>query len=359
MMKQLRFLSVLQALVLSAVILYGEDAWCGDVTRVEAYVRNSSTGRSVFWVDNDTLVFHGAPILQDGTVKRGEWLLEYKVSTGKVREQGRIGSLCFDNGYIRYWRPTPETADLPLTQQKPEVFYGPYGKETQMPPPLVKKTNAPSARTWDCKYEDELPSLPAWTKGKVVKRLRPEHGFVEAAPISWMDVRLAKLYPSSGGQADIPLRALDLPISLTTEYYPFKNAYLFTSSYHRTPLPSGVPQNLWWLYPDGRLEEIATIIRDEKNWPLTNVDVWNFVISRQGIYFSGAEPNITPRIGKSGLYRLKPGGQPEKIVDGRIGSKAVSPDGCKIAFGNDDRWLVEGNKQLKLQIIDVCKGETK
>jgi len=59
---------------------------------------------------------------------------------------------------------------------------------------------------------------------------------------------------------------------------------------------------------------------------------------------------------KTGLHLFRPDGNFKKIAGGRIelSSFMVSPDGCRAAFGTDERYG-DGIQQYALKVIDVCK----
>ena len=352
--------------------LFSSVSYGADAIEVNAYVSPAyAPNQSIYWVNDDTIIFHGTPIAQDGKAKKGGWLLEYKLSTGQLTEKGRIGSLCFDNGYVRYWRPSPETADLSLTQQKAEVFYGPYGKESQMIfPEQQKSTSSVSRRTWDCKFENEALPISDGLTGKDIYRLRPEHGYLEYEKFQ-PDWRVTERYPVRLHRPGAtPEQAIALPdvftkrvsfgyrINAIPRYYAYKQAYLLHTDYFRSPMRAGEMATLWWLYPDGRVEEIVNYTLGE-GWPET--DPGDFVPTKNGLYLSGYEPNAAYKgIGKSGIYRFKEGSAPERILSGRVGMMTLSPDGCKLAFVNDDRfWVLPSKKQHNLQVINICEGEQK
>lgn len=145
-------------------------------------------------------------------------------------------------------------------------------------------------------------------------------------------------------------------IGWTTAYVSHKGAYVLRTGHFVSPLQAGVKATLWWLYPDGRIEEIVTYRRTEEDWPFANVEY--VVPTKAGIFFGGGERTLTNRVGESGIYKMT-SKAPQRVVAGRVTPMVLSPDGCKLAYGNDDRPLYEGVKHYKLQIVDVCKGERK
>ena len=63
---------------------------------------------------------------------------------------------------------------------------------------------------------------------------------------------------------------------------------------------------------------------------------------------------------ESGIYRDDISG-PVKLVAGRVMmNQSVSPDGCLVAFGNDESFdLASGGGVFKLQVINACEGKLK
>lgn len=116
----------------------------------------------------------------------------------------------------------------------------------------------------------------------------------------------------------------------------------------------------WWLYPDGRVEpaliyDARKAYRGNGKWSPTPVFPY-----RNG-YLIAHPRTIDPGwLGDrdAGLYRFDPNGEHERLVRGDIGPYAVSPDGCKVAFGNDYRIVHARETPLTLtyafQLINVC-----
>jgi hypothetical protein len=135
------------------------------------------------------------------------------------------------------------------------------------------------------------------------------------------------------------------------EYVPFKDAYFILLDYYQSTRPSGSPLG-WWMYPDGRVEEFAYVNPANQAWG-------NLVFTRAGnllIRMSFTKQSFH----EAGLY-IDDAKGPLRLVSGRIQDKVfVSPDGCKVAFGNDIRPdIVPGTERYKLQVIDVCQKVSK
>lgn len=356
-----------------------------EVIDVGVYVPEPYPGRSsISWLDDERFVFAGYLTTEELPLQLKQItsrLFEYNITTRKLIDKGVSGiSVCYDNGYVRYSRPkTEQKPEAPFPAMQP--YYGHYGEEQPLPP---RRQAVPSDTQllWNCLYDSELPPMPAWMaeakkQGRIFSRLRPEHGWVELGKHKISDgihdeyvtypIRIYK--PTAGPEEGLAVRddftrrfgyidKYKKVRGVWSQYFyvPHQNAYVIRTAYSPSPLMSDIPMTLWWLYPDGRLEEIVTYRRTEKDWPLANTDY--VVPAKTGIYFIGADTKWSRYIGDDGIYQMT-AKAPRRVVAGRTTPMVLSPDGCKLAYGNDDRILYEGIKHYKLQIMNVCEGERK
>lgn len=223
----------------------------------------------------------------------------------------------------------------------------------------------------NCLYSDEVV-LPDWAK-QVPKHqitlLKPEHGFLYLDKENYMAVpKGLYLYPpgsnSREGAVDL-FKAMNItPVPHETYGYSVDNSnvtyYAFKNAYRLDLRGSDIT---WWLYPDGHVENGG-------NWgelmPRRNND--NQVIDQKYTYLNWYTPTAAfpvaanyfshDTIDDFGLYLyMGDRNNPRRLVKGRIDDKLqVSPDGCKVAFLNDDRPYVTDGEDYKLQVIDLCKG---
>jgi hypothetical protein len=149
------------------------------------------------------------------------------------------------------------------------------------------------------------------------------------------------------------LMNINTSINPVMTYAMFKGAYVIRTLPNILPFRVGDTATFWWLYPDGRVED-ALMYQRGTDWP--HADPRMIELTRAGPILFGEDPTAegVRYIGKAGIYRIASNMQLKSLVKGRIANWALSPDGCKLAFGNDDRPLVEGIRQYKLQVIDVC-----
>ena len=318
---------------------------------------------SIFWLDNDNLIVPGVAIERMQTDSKGSRLLRYQFSKRSITDMGSFGgALCVSDGYIRFWRPTPDTEDKPLTGQKRLTFAGTVDSivEVPPPPPLPRGASPPPMDALrGCQYPYEMTN-PAWLdaakeSGRVFKPLKPEHGWLE------MDRGLPPAYPIAihpPGKEDRPIPIdrsvlqpwLDQGYHVVfLRYEAFKDAYLLGLDDTRGAGDDKTGK-LWWLYSDGRLEEIVTYGR-EGNWKTIRLN--GLIPAKANLLAIGTETSWP--FDKSGLYRQTARGDLELLAKGWLASKVLSPDGCKLAFGIDPRgFWVKGGHTFRLQILDVC-----
>ena len=335
--------------------------WAVPIIEAEAYVASPPIGgSSIFWVDNDTVIFKGMPMRPASKEVSGERLLQFKVSQRKLTDLGSLGGgLCVSNGNIRYWRPTPETQDKPLSSQQSEWFAGSIGKETKVLPPPPKSEWIDE--TQGCKFNTELPPLPDWMEaakkeGRLFKRLRPEHGWVELGSSqvkgsAWPKQYPIRLYRPGTNEAEgIEIRGVEAKdIDPIWTYYPFKNAYRLVELMRAGPPKEGIATG-WWLHPDGRLEIAYQYDRSDT---YDGIRTWGPLIPVRDGLLSAEWPYPKAKF-SPGLYWFDPKGKHRLLVTGELGAWAVSPDGCKLAFGNENRLNSKGMAQTRLQVIDTC-----
>ncbi|MEF8703547.1 MAG: hypothetical protein V5B32_09895 [Candidatus Accumulibacter sp. UW26] len=313
----------------------------------------------IFWADEKHVVASifekEAWIAGDGTKKGVESIFVWNVETNELRRHAGpgTGGLCVGNGVLRYFQR--RLADDKYEQL--DRYYGPLGHEQKvvLTGPIDKDT---------CRLESDLPGKPYWLEeakksGRIFKPLKPEHGWLEFiggdrgfADLPWYPVAVHAQHDK------------DQPILIDTSIFQpwldqgytvrllrheaFKNAYLLGLD---DTQGSGNKKigNLWWLYADGRLEEILNYGRDG-NWKSAR---YNTVIpTKTTLLLIGTETHPKD---KSGLYREISGRNLEMVISGYLagGGYALSPDGCKLAFGMDPRGFP--NSRYRLHIIDVCQ----
>ena len=349
-----RILFKIVSLLISATVCATEVIETGAVLGEYSVIR---------WMDNQRVIFLAA---SGQTCDRKDKPDSYKqplnriaifdTRTRQLNWYGDVGinGLCYADGNIAYARRLVSDGLCP----KDDWIYlrGRFGEEKEQQPTT-------SVNAYSCLPEAEKNTVPSWLEsarksGRVFRALKPEHGWLEMAIHPRYGIRANPTFPitvhppglpDSKGYpvSDVFQKHLGDGFSLwSPEYVPFKDAYFILLDYYQSSRPPGSPLG-WWLYPDGRVEEVTFSNPANQTWG-------NLVFTRAGnllIRMSFTKSNFH----EAGIYLDDVKG-PLKLVSGRVQDKAfVSPDGCKVAFGNDTRRdIVPGTERHKLQVIDVC-----
>ena len=329
-------------------------AGCASVTWADYAVIDSRKyvvdTSNIYWLDNHRVLFQGLTdqhfVRADGFDSVYNALYIWDIENGSITEHGHIeGSLCYADGFILYSRWN-ESAPGTLR----EWVAGEFGQQVK----VGEGRSYPKG--WDsetCRPRNDS-DLPQWTSGKKVKRLRPEHGFLVLGPEN-EDRNTPVTYHPKGALQGItmPFRRREFNF-VNIQYAPFKDAYFIVSHYFKaddrhplggyglSPWPKDIPQPVWWLYPDGRVEELR--LPSEARFGGSRI-----LGLKPGVFF--ISPAYT--VNMDGVF-LVLNGEAKRILKGFIERFAVSPDGCQIAMElYPDR---QGNRYGgSLKVINVCK----
>lgn len=315
------------------------------------------TPGSVHWMDERRVIFVGATLSAAPAEGRLGILHtdEERVSWGEVV----TGRLCADGNSIGYSLVSRSPGNR--LEEQFWVVYGPFGKLSRKK--VSRKDVAISSLffdfTYSCRPISSLPPLPPALKGKLLKRLRPEHGFAELQTI--VGDGPAKLFPvaihgSSFSGEPVGLRELHgEDLSPSWPYFQFKGAYWLTRWPRVQPAsPPGVFKS-WWLKPNG---DVAVAIKFDLRSTFDGTHSWLPKIPiRDGFLTTHGRSLRSPlrgNIGQAGLYVFDVGGKQKMLAPGNAGAWAVSPSGCRLAIGLDQRVDDMGVPKFQLRVIDVC-----
>ena len=338
------FLAFVSFFIQSFDVCAGNDAFKDYAIEV------SPTPNSIFWLNDNQLVFKGlVPINESRPTqfsgKRIGKLAMLDLNTGQVEWFGEFtGELCVDAGKVVY----SSSNRIMRTASEQDRYWITRGAINDL---MTREISREELQAFDfymsCKPSSELLHAPSWMEaakkeGRLFKRLRPEHGWVELGKTqnagslpSEFPIRLYQ--PGANELEGIVIRGVeDKDLQSNWVYYRFKDAYRLE--------PRGSGAMAWWFYPDGRIEVS----------PRMGIPV------RKGFIFNVVQPSkswVDAQTNPSGLYFRRTETESIKLVAGFTNSPfgfAISPDGCRVAFGTDKDLSQSIGSRFKLQIIDVC-----
>lgn len=303
--------------------------------------------QTIYWLDNNRVLFKTVKDNEKKRVTTGPFNLSiWDTTTNKVTPYtDYVNSLtvCYREGFVYY-----ALADDPFYVQHQQKnwrhFAGEFGKEKPFVPPSVKNVRY---NDMDCRYHT-VPVAAEKLEGPKRHDLRfllHRHGYLDFGLRSVNHNRKPTLYYRKGKNEPISLPNLSRQYF---DYYEFKGAYFVR--------PIGRVNAVWWLYPDGKLEEIT--FPDVPYKPSGN----NLYSNRKGFFVSfydGHPPNFKVP-GNTGGYLISENGKQIKVISGYLNGEVVSPDGCKITFTYYpylDATLVADPAPITLKMINFCTEE--
>lgn len=315
----------------------------------------------IYWIDNRLLVLKAIPaeptIGTNYSASNPGRFAVLDTFTGKLKwGEPFAGRLCVNGRALAFWDMTPEVGGT-------RRFYIAQGTVDQIAKREVAREDLNGDRfdfEYSCAAIAELPRLPLVSAGTLIKRLRPEDGFVELnKPLLH---GISPLYPVAFYRRVAPERAIGIEILQGADiesswpYFSFKRAYWLGERISQyPPKPPGTYKS-WWLYPDGR---VLPAMEFNLSATFDGVQSWVPTIPVRdgflGIRERGRRSPGIGNLGNAGLYRFDAKGKHEKLISGTVRPWVVSPDGCKVALGNDDRPDDAGTERLILKIVEVCQ----
>jgi hypothetical protein len=303
---------------------------------------------SVFWVSSDELVFSAwtDEHVMDGSFrKRRSRVTTWNLRTNEKKRYAPIdGGLCYDNGSIAY----REVENAALRD---------WTTLGRLSGPMTREPRAIRYDELTCLPYDALPQPPARDVEHVFVRLRPEHGFIDLGPQRSIENAPIKLYaPGSSRGVELPFKRREFERG-TIKYFPFKGAYFIVSSYFDaahgygvSPWPQGVPRPVWWLHPDGTVEEI---IISPTAWMRESI-----VPTATGLLaISNAFFTITGEPPTDGVYLIE-GTRSRRLMRGVLEATDVSPGGCGFAVRRQPEPGVRRPAYWTITVLSLCKEAT-
>lgn len=289
------------------------------------------TGQTVYWIDDERVLFIGHrpgefTTLSDGQRVLKTLLLEWNTATEQVRTRAELGAyplLCYAQDYVHYHF---RRGDRVIARA------GLLGDERDIPLPAPGTTLNPLT----CRYYD--PETVANNVGSGLIPLKDEHGYWGRQYGRTSSVYLKRLGTGFAEQI-VPVHGAALPITWSE----YAQSYVFRRL-ENLMSPTGTSGKLWLLSPSGDFKEITIPsgpwLAGPTRYGITKVGV--FIRSRAG------RPD---GLGDAGGYLMN-GDLPRKLLAGYIHSFDISPDGCKVAMSM--RASIARGIRPDLVAMDVC-----
>lgn len=321
--------------------------------------------RQIHWLDDNRVLFTGGPLPQwEKVVVKEKRPFERAIYIWNTNEKtvtklSSAPGYCYYKGVIRY--------TVSLTDKEYVYMEGPVGKETEHRRPRVE-----ISEEWRKEHGEQLHPM---TCGKYklsdvriadkmfLFPLMEGHGFLGwegGGETPW----------PAGGEAPVryykdattppimlPLKRKDIRVpssAFPPIYAEWANVYVLQgeAEWGRPPtwanyLPKDQPYPVYLIKPDS--SEVTTL----HAWYQKGVGNWQYFYTKAGLLvFSSAVKG--GGLGDAGIYRVVDRGY-EKILQGIPHTGAISPDGCRFAFGI--QYI--GQKSygpIELKVLDLCKG---
>lgn len=326
---------------------WGESASPYPIVDSGVWATNSHPG-NMHWLDNDQVLFLGSGTSKPIT-KEDQWLLIWNTKTNSLTKyKQHVGSFSYCDGMILY-----AVVSVPSAGGKPAWTYyrGRLNEEAvdQTPDRREDRLNCQLISIW-----------PQFPQGKAQAILRKQDGYLvrdeTAANVKFENYPL--FYYKSATKEAIPLPFRRFQAD-RIEYYPFRKAYFLTpSSYfieetstHLVPWPPDAPLFTWWLFPDGKIEQVEIPLGP---WTRGGLKLYAM---REGVFLVNRHSRSDRNPGNAGGYIVK-GTDAKRVISGLLTDiSTVSPDGCRVAFSHaplpeNDRFDSKNKRTLKM--IDVC-----
>ena len=299
----------------------------------------------IAWLDDEHILFvAGKPVTSDEDPALTIW----EIGKGFERYKSNVSGICFSQGRIWYAAYTSRLH----TKKNVTIFQGPFRQEIP-----VDQSGAHYFDRLNCRYLDERP---VDKEGHDLMSLLDEHGYLDLAPTENNINSTSSVLFYKKGMTDpikMPFTINDINSS-RIQYYPFKQAYLIFGRHKnqnalikQKSLEGAKPQLLWWLYPNGKVEQVSI---PPGPWLLGGSTFLRATKEGFFIAYLGGYKSITRSSGQ-GAYFIQDD-EIIKVIDGPVIAPTVSPDGCRVAYSHVPSWeqVISKKSQWTLNIINFC-----
>lgn len=297
---------------------------------------------SIGWVNNALVVFHGVPV---GGNTGTNALYAWDLKTEPRKLLARSHNSCVSDGVI-------QTLQLNKNGEgKTFVLHGPEFKPQELPP--APPTGAGLHNPINCKWiitPQPLQEHQWWP-------LRENHGFLDFGRRKNGN----EVEKVSHLASDLNTRR-DTGIRMSPAMTPIAKYATHDSSYLIFELNPTAEEERRWIQSNKR-----TVWRLDQNlrgrpvsipagpWVSVGTGTIAFLPARPGVLITSNNFARRGAPGGAGLYLLPPNKPAQRLERGLVQAAAVSPDGCRVAYGfrpRLDTGIPEGGPRLV--VLDLC-----
>ncbi len=307
------------------------------------WATGDSLSSDIVWLDDEHILFDGKKYI---TSVEDRALIIWRIGKGFEYYKTNASGICFSQGTIRY----TAYKNALHTKKDRTIFQGQFRKEKP-----IDESNARFFDKLNCRALDYRP-VEKYGRGQLF--LLEGHGYLDFGAAGDTHSKSPVLFykDESSKPIELPFHKQEISSS-QIKYYPFKQAYLIFGRYEnqyalikKKSLSGAIPQPLWWVYPDGDVEEVTI---PPGPWLLGGSTFLR--ATKEGIFISYLGGKATSTSGQ-GIYFIK-GDQFQKIVGGFAIAPAVSPDGCRVAYSHkrSSYESVSERNRMTLKVINFCE----
>jgi hypothetical protein len=336
--------------------------------------------RSVYWIDDDTVLYTGVYGDIRSTPPPPHKLVAWNVRDNSVREIGdissRYGHICFADGYVRFVTAI-DGDDLILKEgplnalstrrirqdefgddaarkrgEVPTPFSCHYPKRADVGPradcliPLREGDGFLDYTGGNCKEgtrerRREIAKAPDWQMSRLHLELDTE---LRAQPVVYLPA-------TSGPEIQLPIKAGEVGARVIN-HVSWGNAYVIKAddavSRVMGAWPKGEPHPIYLLSQGGVIKRI-----DMPYTEWNRGDVAAALYTQVGMLVISHRVGRNGEVGDAGIYRIIDN-KLESILPAYVLAIAVSPNGCDVSI------VIQDLKSLafRMNVHDVCAGRT-
>lgn len=302
---------------------------------------------SIGWVGNNKVVFHGLPAGQM-TGKKSLYLWTMQGKARQLLPNSR--NSCISHETIRTAQVIGKGETKLLELREPDF----------KPRPRINSP-APSVSVFDPVSCSWIAS-PATLRGHTWLALRREDGFLDFTPggrqhdpvveVEHLDAD-ERIRQTTGIRMEIPMLPMAVHAAHDGSYLVFDLNLTLAEAKHWI---ESNKRTIWRLDRQFRGQAVEL---PAGPWVGLRGGTISFLPSRPGVLITTKNFSRDMSAGGAGLYLLHPGAPAQRLERGLVEDLAVSPDGCRVAYGfrpRLDTGIPEGGPRLV--VLDLCGAIT-